>query len=89
MNEIDGLANDDRSDVRIACLAGFSVFRLLNWRVAMKPVEVTTPSFGKGVLQRSYRPLCRPVDAPGNVNGRTAQSVVPGCGKSRPFHVRM
>jgi len=30
MNEIDGLANDDRSDVRIACLAGFSVFRLLN-----------------------------------------------------------
>jgi hypothetical protein len=29
MNEIDGLPNDDSSDVRIASLADFGVFRLL------------------------------------------------------------
>ena len=29
MNEIDGVPNDDSSDVRIACLAGFGIFRLL------------------------------------------------------------
>jgi hypothetical protein len=29
MNEIDSLPNDNSCDVRIACLAGFGVFRLL------------------------------------------------------------
>ena len=83
MNEIDGLPNDDSSDVRIASLAGFGYFGCSNDTFATKSVEVTTPSFGKGVLQRSYRPLRWPIDAPGNVNGRTADGVVSGCSKKR------